>query len=61
MSFVLCINEIVDGPIKDLYLECGSSCCPAPEILPNLENMDFSGAHFGPTDLLDLTLDLSAL
>ena len=64
MSFVLSINEIVDGPIKDLYLEFdGNNCCPppAPAILPNLTTVDFSGAHFGPTDLLDLNLYLSAL
>ncbi|WKD61759.1 hypothetical protein CCICO_08750 [Corynebacterium ciconiae DSM 44920] len=45
MSFVLQIQEIVEGPIKDLYVEAGSSL---PTFAPNFvpEQLDFSGAQF---------------
>ncbi|WP_151530440.1 MULTISPECIES: hypothetical protein [Corynebacterium] len=45
MSFVLQIQEIVEGPIKDLYIEAGSSL---PTFAPNFvpEEVDFSQGQF---------------
>ena len=45
MSFVLQIQEIVEGPIKDLYVEVGSSL---PTFAPNFvpEQVDFSEGQF---------------